>query len=153
MSCSVVIVPIVISSWPTILPAITAAAAAMGFSAARREQKTAAQTHAGASATVDVKNANVVGEELGAGQRFIVHKDDVSIEFTTDARGRCKITVHGEGRPKWELEAIGKEAANRVVQMYTYNKVMTELKQRDFDVVEEEVDEQGAIRLKLRRQT
>jgi len=153
MSVSVIIVPVVVSSWPTIAPALVAAASALGFSAARqnRKRKTESGAETEVSASVEVENTSVVGEELEAGQSLDVVKDDLKLSFGVNRQGQCQVTVSGKGRSKEELQAIGQQAAHKVVQMYTYNKVMTELKNRDFQVLEEEVDEQGAIRLKLRR--
>lgn len=153
MSVCCVFVPIVVTSLPAIAPAIAAAASSMGYAVKKHmQQGSHVQSRPGVnSAVVDVKNTEVVGQELGAGQSMLVERDGVTIEFSVEASGQCKVCVSGEGRSKTDLESIGRTAAEKVVQMYTYNRVVTELKNRDFEVVQEGVDEEGGIRLKLRR--
>ena len=45
---------------------------------------------------------------------------------------------------------MGEELSQRVVQKYVYQRLTDEIKARQFVVVEEEVDENNAIRLKVR---
>ena len=60
------------------------------------------------------------------------------------------ICVTGPGHSDEELRAIGEELSRRVVQKYVYQRLTDEIKARQFVVVEEEVDENQAIRLKVR---
>lgn len=154
MSVSVVLIPVVAASWPTIVPALTATAAALGYSISKAVGEAGSKAsgqHAETSAEVAVKNASVLGEELGAGQSMTMERDGVTLRFTVDGSGRCKVVVSGPGKSKAELAKIGEVAANKVVQMYTYNRLMSQAKSQGFDVVEEQVDEQGALRIRLRR--
>jgi hypothetical protein len=52
-----------------------------------------------------------------------------------------------------ELEAAGRELMDRVRQQFAYAKVMEELEARGFDVVQEQVEATGAIRVRVRRWT
>jgi hypothetical protein len=152
MSVTVVIVPVVVASWPTILPALAAAAGALGFRKLQEERRvnqdrrTADQT-----ASVPIKNCELVGEELGAGQSMEVEKEGVRVRFSVDDKGHCKVAVTGAGHSKSELHVIGQEMADKVVQMVTYHRLMNEANGQGFELVNEEVDEQGAIRIRLRR--
>jgi hypothetical protein len=58
--------------------------------------------------------------------------------------------VTGEGHSRKELRALGEELSQRVVQQYVYKKVMDEMRARGFNVVEEEINEDRSIRLKVR---
>jgi hypothetical protein len=101
--------------------------------------------------TVEVKNAEVIGEELGAGQSLTVERDGVTLRFAADSRGRCRVHVEGPGRSKAELQRIGEEAARKVVQMYSYHRVMSQAQELGYELVEEQVDEQGGVRIRLKR--
>ena len=45
---------------------------------------------------------------------------------------------------------LGEELSQRVVQQYVYQKLMDEMRARGFNVVEEEINEDRSIRLKVR---
>jgi len=149
-----VIIPVVVTSWPTILPAIIGAASALGFKATREEIEMKGDL-SGASAktrtVVEVKNAEVIGEELGAGQSLTMERDGVTLRFQVDSRGRCRVHVDGPGRSKTELKAIGEQAAQKVVQMYSYHRVMAQAQELGYELVEEQVDERGGVRIRLKR--
>ncbi len=154
MSISCVIIPVVVTSWPTTLPAILGAAGALGFKATNDASEIKGDL-SGASAktatTVEVKNAEVIGDELGAGQSLTVEKDGVTLRFAVDSRGRCRVHVDGPGRSKAELKQIGEQAAQKVVQMYSYHRVMSQAQELGYELVEEKVDEQGGVRIRLKR--
>jgi hypothetical protein len=48
------------------------------------------------------------------------------------------------------LQALGEELSRKVVQQYVYQHLLDELRARQYTVVGEEVDENQAIRLKVR---
>ena len=49
-----------------------------------------------------------------------------------------------------ELCALGEELSGRVVQKYIHQRLLDEMRARQFVVVEEETDENNAIRLRVR---
>ncbi len=155
MSVSCVIVPVVVASWPTILPVLVGAAGALGFKVSKglgeNVQRNRLQVEGQNRATVDVKNASVLGEELGRDQVLEVEKGGVKLRFDVYSAGRCRVHVSGEGRSKAELERIGRQAADKVVQMYSYHRVMAQAQEMGYELVEEQVDGQGGIRIRLRR--
>jgi hypothetical protein len=59
--------------------------------------------------------------------------------------------VEGVGHSDAALRAMGEELSRRVVQKYVYQKLMDEMQKRQFCVVEEEVNEDNSIRMKVRR--
>ena len=60
------------------------------------------------------------------------------------------VFVSGPGLSDEELRVIGEELSRRVVQKYVHRRLMDEIQARQFVVVEEEVDANNAIRLKVR---
>jgi hypothetical protein len=59
--------------------------------------------------------------------------------------------VSGQGHSKAELERIGEEVAGRVVQQFAYHKLMTELKNRNYSIVEESVQEDDSIQIRIKQ--
>ena len=58
--------------------------------------------------------------------------------------------MEGAGHSKAELRRIGEELINRVTQQYVYHRVVTELKERNLAIVDEEVDQDRTIRIRVR---
>ena len=79
-----------------------------------------------------------------------VTRGTVTVTFARDARGRASVCVSGEGYTDDELRALGQELSGRVVQKYIHQRLLDEIRARQFVVVEEEVDDNQAIRLKVR---
>ena len=74
----------------------------------------------------------------------------VTVTFSRDSRGQPSVSLNGEGYTDTELRAFGEELSQRVVQKYVHQKLLDEVRARGFNVVEEVVDENNAIRLKVR---
>jgi hypothetical protein len=154
MSCVCVLTPIVIGSWPTIAAAVTSVASAMGYSIVSATGSSGVQERQPGSRRIEteVPNSDVVEENLRAGEAIVVEKDGLRIEFGRNARGACSVCVSGEGYSKAQMEKIGQEVAGRVVQQFAYHKLMTELKKRNYHIVEEKVTEDQSIRVRVRSQ-
>jgi hypothetical protein len=58
--------------------------------------------------------------------------------------------VTGNGQSDETLRALGEELSQAVVQQYVYQKLMEQMRARGFNVVEEKVNEDRSIRLKVR---
>ena len=154
MSCVCILTPVVIAAWPAFSAAVVAAATSLGYQVA---SEVSAVTKAASVAPnnsnkveLEVENSEVVTNQLGREQRIAVTRDGVTITFSRDARGKAALCVTGEGRSKDELRAMGEELSQCVVQQYVYQKLMGEMRSRGFNVVEEEVNEERSIRLKVR---
>ena len=87
---------------------------------------------------------------MGRDQRIVVARGGVTVTFSRDARGKASLCVTGNGQSREELEALGKELSQAVVQQYVYQKLTDEMRSRGFIVVEEEASEDRSIRLKVR---
>ena len=55
-----------------------------------------------------------------------------------------------KGQTKADLKRIGDEVAGRVVQQFAYHKLMTELKKRNYSILEETVQEDDSIQVRVK---
>jgi hypothetical protein len=149
MSAVCVLTPLVISSWPAISAAISGAAAALGFSVVGSSLEGQEQDRENKVET-EIENSEVVAEAMTGEQKLVIRKGEVTVEFSRDARGRCKICVSGMNKSDRELHAIGQEVAGRMVQQFVYNKLLSELKNRNYKVAEEEVLADQSVRVRIR---
>jgi hypothetical protein len=74
----------------------------------------------------------------------------VTVTFSRNSRGKAALCVAGCGQTEEELRALGEELSGCVVQHYVYQRLMDEMHQRGFTVVEQETDANRAIRIKVR---
>jgi hypothetical protein len=153
MSAVCILAPVVIAAWPAFSAAVVAAATSLGYQVAREaaneKQVATAQTNS-SKVELEIERSEVVTNQLGRDQRIAVTREGVTVTFSRDARGKASLCVTGEGHSQEELRALGEELSQRVVQQYVYQKLMDEMRARGFNVVEEEVNEDRSIRLKVR---
>jgi len=152
MSAVCVLTPIVISQWPAIATAVASVAASMGFAvvASGTQDHTTHRAAGDNRVETEVPNSEVLEETMTRGEKMVIEKDGIRIEFGRDERGACSVCVSGEGYSKSQLKKIGEEVAGRVVQQFAYHKLMTELKKRNYDIVQENVAEDDSIRVRVR---
>lgn len=157
MSCSFIIIPVVIGAWPLISAAIVGAGAALGYQAVRFAEETegVAERADDAPFTLGVDlvmdDSQVVADTLMRGESFVLRRGDVTARFRVDGRGCCTVHVEGENKTIAELEAAGRELMGQVRQQFAYAKVMAELEQRGFQVTQQQIGEDRSIRLRVRR--
>lgn len=147
MSACVVLVPVVISTWPMFAAAITTACASAGFRLVRKEPAAARELP---SLDLTMENMEVVAETLINDKEISVERDGVIVTFSRDARGRFKTCVKGD-RPKAELKKIGEELAGLVVQNYVHRRLMQELESQGFLTMSEEMTADKSVHLHVRR--
>ncbi|HYG21583.1 MAG TPA: hypothetical protein VEH04_02290 [Verrucomicrobiae bacterium] len=153
MSCVCILTPVVIAAWPAFSAAVVTAATSLGFvviDEGIREHQTAEVTESESTIQLEIEQSEIVTSQLGRDQRIKVTRNGVTVVFARDTRGKASICVSGPGYTDDELRAIGEELSQRVVQKYIHQRLMDEIRSRNFHVVEEEVDENQAIRLKVR---
>lgn len=150
MSAVCVLTPVVIGNWPVIQAAIAGAVAAMGFSL-----KTGATVEIEREVHNEVEekieNSQVLAEHMSEGETIVASRGDVQIKFGRDYRGACTICVSGVGYTDSQLREIARQVSTKVVQQYTYHKVISELQDRQFSVASEQVATDGTIKLHVRR--
>jgi hypothetical protein len=153
MSAVCILTPVVIAAWPAFSAAVVAAAHSLGYvlveETVKQRQKAQAK-ESGREVNLEIANSEVVTEQLGRDQSICVTREKVTVRFSRDARGSASVCVSGEGHTDEELRALGEELSQRVVQRYVYQRLIDEMRARQYVVVEEEVDENQAIRLKVR---
>ena len=156
MSTTLIIAPIVIASWPAISGAAIGAAAALGFALTKEAQALKAEIEGKAEARceeveISMENSEILEKSLHAGQEMVFSKDNVTIRITRDERGRCVVCASGTGHTKTELKTMAEQFSQKLTQCFTYNRVMTELKNKNFNVVNEEVMTDESVRIHVRR--
>ena len=149
MSGVVVLVPVVVASWPVIASSIVAAAAAAGYRVSK-EKKEEKRAEKKAEVELDMENMDVVAESLSADDEIVLEREGVTVRFTRDARGRFRTCVDGN-LSKDELRKIGEDLAGRVVQQYVYRKLTEELHNNGFITLDEAKGQDESIRLHVRR--
>jgi hypothetical protein len=153
MSAVCILTPVVIMAWPAFSAAVVAAASSLGYQVAaevnsQRPGETIRKETNGVQ--LEIERSEVVTSQLGRDQRISVTREGVTITFSRDARGKASLCVTGSGHGEAALRALGEELSQAVVQRYVYQKLMDEMRTRGFNVVEEEVNEDRSIRLKVR---
>jgi len=115
-----------------------------------KQQQMASIQDRARSVNLEIDNSELVTDTLGREQEICVTRQNVSVTFSRDARGRASVCVSAPGLTEAEMRVMGEELSQRVVQRYVYQRLMDEMRARQFTVVEEEVDANQAIRLKVR---
>jgi hypothetical protein len=163
MGAIFVLTPTVGWSLPLVWPIVMSVAAALGYKtftstaddAPLRGKLTAALKRARiVKLQLDELVTGVVADEVGRDQVLRFVRDDITLVFKRDARGKFSIEVMGDQKhTPQELRALGMEFAFALIQQFAYNRVVTEMEKRGATVVGEEVDKEGNIVLKMRRWT
>jgi hypothetical protein len=150
MSAVCILTPVVIAAWPAISAAVTAAAASLGYQLVAEHHRPATAAVSERRVELEIPHSEIVTGTLGRTQSIRVAGDGVLLTFSRDARGRASVCVTGEGRSEDQLREVGEAFSQRVVQQYVYQRLMEEMSARGYNVVEEQVDEECGIRLKVR---
>ena len=153
MSCVCILTPVVIAAWPAFSAAVMAAATSLGYTwveETKKANQAAAQLKSVNRVDLEIQQSELVMDTLNRDQRIAVARDGVTVTFARDARGKASLCVTGEGCSEAELRARGEELSQRLVQKYVYQRLVEEMRARQFVVVEEATDENQAIRLKVR---
>lgn len=150
MSAVCVLTPVVIGNWPVIQAAIAGAMAAMGFSL-KSSGQLPVEREARNRVEEKIENSQVLAEQMSHGESIVARRGDIEIEFGRDHRGACTICISGTGYTDTQLRDMAREVSAKVVQQYTYHKVISELNERQFSVSSEQVAADGTIKLHVRR--
>jgi hypothetical protein len=156
-------------AWPALLPAALLAASHLGYQWVEDPKKSGLpvlnalkrkllQTRL---VTLDLRqelanrekpiNVEVVEEELQSDQQMVWTRDEVTLIFRKDARGRFFIDAMGPAKmTDKELKARASEFAREMVRNFAVNRVVQELEKANVAVVDEKIEE-GDVVIKLRR--
>ncbi len=154
MSTVVVLTPVIISSWPAITAAVAGAAAALGLvvkesAKAEVEAQTEVQD-AVQTVEVELEESQILAQSVATGNQIVMTKGTIELKVTRDERGRCKVCVSGKGHSKEELKQMGEEFTQKLSQCFVYNRVMSEVKNKGFQVINEELMEDDTVRINIR---
>ena len=150
-----------LASAPMVATAAAAVAAAMGFIAltqgvegieslrAEINQLLREKSPLVAEFDIDAQGLARLIAEQGP---MVLDRADATLCFQAGKGNRVQLLVKAKGQQTLhQLEELGQQVIHRVQQQYAYHTVMTDLKKRGFGKAEETVDEDGTIRLRLRR--
>jgi hypothetical protein len=160
MSVVFTVMPLMLAAWPGMIAAIEDASSGLGYRRSESEPPWLKEQPAGPAAAIrtdrglveiPLEDSAAVSDTLGRGESYAVTRDGITATFHRNGRGRCVVHMAGPGRRDEELEAAGRELIDRVRQQFAYARVKQELEARGFDVVQERVEADRSIRLRVRR--
>ena len=157
MSTVVILTPVIIGGWPTITAAIAGAATALGLAvkeSVKEEVKQAVQQEAAnveQQVEIALAESEVLAQSMATDKEIVLTKGNVELRVRRDERGRCTVCAKGKGHSKAELKQMAEQFTQKMTQCFVYNRVATELKNKGFQTVNEEVMDDEAIRINVRR--
>ncbi|HPD46576.1 MAG TPA: DUF1257 domain-containing protein [Anaerohalosphaeraceae bacterium] len=153
MSTVLILTPVIIGSWPTITAAVVGAAAALGLAVKEtvKEEMVENAVENEQQVEVELAESEVLAKSMATGKEIVLTRENLTLRVTRDERGRCVVCASGKGLSKVELKQKAEEFTQKLTQVYTYNRVMTELKSKSFQVVNEEVMDDQSVRINVRR--
>jgi hypothetical protein len=154
MSSVLVVTPLVVAGWPILAAAISAAVGTMGFAVSQQNVGVRRRQILDANATnraeIEVEDSEILAGTSGTGEEMVVERDGIRAVFSRDARGALKLCLEGHGLSKSELRRLGEELVGRVTQQYAYHRVISELKERQLNILDERVGEDQTITIRVR---
>ncbi|HXI84355.1 MAG TPA: DUF1257 domain-containing protein [Verrucomicrobiae bacterium] len=154
MSSVSILTPVVVAAWPVFSAVVAAAATSMGYTVVAdvldKVGPITAATKVARRVELQIANTELVTDQLGRDQHIAVTRGGVTVTFSRDARGHAQVCVNGVDETEEALRAVGEELSQRVVQQYVYQRLIDECRARQFLIVEEEVEADKSIRLKVR---
>lgn len=150
MSTVLVVTPLIIANWSVISAAVVGAVGTLGFAVVRDSAGERRHTTDTVRTEIDIEDSEVLESAAGSGEELVVERDGIRAVFSRDARGALRVCMEGHGCSKAELKRIGEELIGRVTQQYVYHRVVTELKQRNMAIVNEEVAEDRTVTIRVR---
>jgi len=153
MSTVLILTPVIISSWPAITAAVAGAAAALGLvvKESAKEALSEQNVNVAESVEVELSESEVLAQQLASGKEIVLTKGLVELRVRRDERGRCVVCASGVGYSKAELKQMAEEFTKKMTQCFVYNRVTSELKNKGFQVINEEVMDDESVRINVRR--
>ncbi len=158
MSTIILLTPVIIGGWPSIVAAVGGAAAALGLSVGQmgyEEAKDAIKESERALMTnveVQLADSRVVAQGMGSQKELIATRGSVELRIRRDESGRCVVCASGKDKTKVELTEMAEAFAAKVTQVYVYNKIMNELHSKGMKIANEEAAKDGSIRINVRNE-
>ncbi|MCE5184641.1 MAG: DUF1257 domain-containing protein [Planctomycetaceae bacterium] len=155
MSTVIILAPLIIGSWPAISAAVMAAAVGLGLNVSEKVKEELQESEVTNEQVVEVEleNSQVLASQVASGKEMVLTKDGITLRVRRDERGHCKVCAEGKGYSKTELKQFAEEFMQKLTQCFVYHRTITELKNKDFQVINEDVAKDGTIRVHVRRWT
>lgn len=151
MSTVLVVTPIVIAHWPAIAAAVSAAMATAGFTVMQQEASLSLSHDSSLTREeIEVDDSEVLDDAVGTDQKIVVERDGVRATFSRDPRGGLRLCMEGRHLSKSQLRKLGEELLGRVTQQYAYHRIVTELKNRNMTIVDEQMTENQSVKIRVR---
>jgi hypothetical protein len=131
--------------------AISAAVGTMGFAVAQANinpHRRILDTRS--RAEIALEESEILAGTAGSGEQMVVERDGIRAVFSRDARGALKLCLEGHGLSKTELRRLGEQLVGRVTQQYAYHRVISELRERQMNIVDERVGADQSITIRVR---
>jgi hypothetical protein len=154
MGAIMVLTPVVIASWPAITAAVAGAASAVGLmvgQTVKDSAKEAVKEEAEQKVEMELADSEVLAKDLAREKEIVLTKGDIELHVSRDERGHCKVCAQGKGHSQQELKQLTEQFVQKMTQCFIYNRVASELKNRGFQMVNEEVMKDETIRIHVRR--
>jgi hypothetical protein len=156
MSAVIVLTPVIIAAWPTITAAALGAASAVGLmvgQTVKEEIKNAAnqQVNAEQKVKIELSESEILTKGIAREKEIVLTKGDIELRVSRDQRGRCKVCAKGKGHSEQELKQLAEQFVQKMTQCFIYNRVVSEMKNKGFQMVNEEVMDDQTIRMHVRR--
>ena len=100
---------------------------------------------------IALAESEVLAQSMATDKEIVLTKGNVQLRVRRDERGRCTVCAKGKGHSKTELKQMAEQFTQKMTQCFVYNRVATELKNKGFQTVNEEVMDDDAIRINVRR--
>jgi hypothetical protein len=159
VSAICILAPAVVAGWPAITAAVAGAAAALGISVTQEAAAGVARVAVSRSVKVSQTNSvelaaeqcEILQDQLVTDREIVLQGDGIQLRVYRDESGRCGVSATGAGRSKEELRACGERFLQKLVQMYVYNRTVTELKSHGYELLNESVSADETVHLRVRR--
>lgn len=157
-----VLTPLAGASFPALAPLILAAAGALGYKVLSAKgvqggalnKKLRQQLREDVVVPLKTEDLifNVFEDELRRAETIHLQRGVVELALIKDERGRVHLVARAKkGTDRDIVEREGREFAEELAQLYARNRVVEQLGQLNAEPVEETVDDNGEIVLKIRR--
>jgi len=150
MGAVIVLTPLLIAGWPAITAAVTAAVGSLGFSIMQGGLPVAEKSNAVTKTEIDIEDSEILESGGSTGEELVIERDGVRGVFSRDARGALKLCLEGRGMTQSLLKQLGDDLIGRVTQQYAYHRIVTELKNRNMTIVEEQVSADRSVKIRVR---
>ena len=152
MSTVIILTPLIIGSWPVITAAVAGAASGLGLVVKESVQELQENlVDFEQSVEIEVSNSEILAKSMVTGKEIVLTKGELEIRVGRDDRGQCTVCAKGKGYTKAELKQMAEQFSQKMTQCFVYNRVMSEVKNKDFQIVNEEVMDDDSVRVIVRR--